>query len=151
VAGFTIPLKGGYFMEFTTIQLLRRFIEDEERDAFFYKELSNRAPSNKIREILFSISMDEQSHSERFKKIYKNITGRTFSPIVIPPDLNGNFRDILTNQILEETEGYIKYSEQYYRNNKNKALKDAYFTALTDENAHAHMINYIIHELKENT
>ncbi|MBE5812811.1 MAG: ferritin-like domain-containing protein [Clostridiales bacterium] len=137
-------------MEFTTIQLLRMFIEDEERDAFLYKELSNRAPTTKIREILFSMSMDEQSHSEKFKKIYKSITGRTFSPIVIPPDLNGNFRDIITNQILGETEGYIKYSEQYYRNNKNKALKDAYFTASTDENAHAHKLGYILDVLKEN-
>ena len=138
-------------MEFTTIQLLRMFIEDEERDAFLYKELSNRAPTNKIREILFSMSMDEQSHSERFKSIYKSITGRTFSPIVIPPDLNGNFKDIVANQILGETEGYIKYSEQYYRSNKNKALKDIYFTALTDENAHAHKLGYILDTLKETT
>ena len=131
---------GGYFMEFTTIQLLRMFIEDEERDAFLYKELSNRAPTSKIREILFSMSMDEQSHSERFKKIYKSI--------VIPPDLNGNFRDIIANQILGETEGYVKYSEQYYKSN-NKVLKDAYFTALTDENAHAHRLGYILETLKE--
>jgi len=137
-------------MEFTTIQLLRMFIEDEERDAFLYKELSNRAPTSKIREILFSMSMDEQSHSERFKKIYKAITGRTFSPIIIPPDLNSNFREIVANQILGETEGYIKYSEQYYRNNKNKLLKDAYFSALTDENSHAHKLNYILNTLKEN-
>lgn len=136
-------------MEFTTIQLLRMFIEDEERDAFLYKELSNRAPTSKIREILFSMSMDEQSHSERFKKIYKSITGRSFSPIVIPPDLNDNFRDIIANQIIGETEGYIKYSEQYYKSN-NKVLKDAYFTALTDENAHAHKLGYILEILKEN-
>ena len=135
-------------MEFTTIQLLRMFIEDEERDAFLYKELSNRAPTSKIREILFSMSMDEQSHSERFKKIYKGITGRTFSPIIIPPDLNGNFRDIVANQILGETEGYIKYSEQYYKSN-NRTLKDAYFTALTDENAHTHKLGYILEVLKE--
>lgn len=134
-------------MEFTTLQLLRMFIEDEERDAILYKELSNRAPTNKIREILFSISMDEQSHSETFKKIYKNITGRNFSPIIIPPELNDKFEDVLANQILGETEGYIKYSEQYYKNNKNKALKDAYFRALTDENAHAHKLAYILFTL----
>ena len=53
-------------MELTTTQYLRMFIEDEERDAFLYKELSNKAPTSKIREILFSMSMDEQNHSERF-------------------------------------------------------------------------------------
>ena len=136
-------------MELTTTQYLRMFIEDEERDAFLYKELSNKAPTSKIREILFSMSMDEQNHSERFKKIYKSITGRTFSPIVIPPDLNRYFKDIIASQILCETEGYVKYSEQYYRNN-NKTLKAAYFTALTDENAHAHKLGYILDVLKEN-
>lgn len=136
-------------MEFTTIQLLRMFIEDEERDAFVYKELSNRAPTSKIREILFSMSMDEQSHSERFKKIYKSITGRTFSPIVIPPDLNIDFHDIIANQILGETDGYIKYSEQYYKNTKNKTLREAYFSAMVDENAHANRLTYILEILKK--
>ena len=138
-------------MEFTTLQLLRMFIEDEEKDAMLYKELSNSAPNPQIRDILFSISMDEQIHSDSFKKIYKQITGRTFTPIRIIPELNGNFRDIIANQILGETEGYIKYSEQYYKNNKNKALKDAYFRALTDENAHAHKLSYILETLKEIT
>ena len=136
-------------MEFTTLQLLKMFIEDEEKDAMLYKELSNKSPDSQIRDILFSMSMDEQIHSDSFKKIYKQITGRAFSPIRIIPELNGNFRDILANQILGETEGYIKYSEQYYKHNKNKALKDAYFRALTDENAHAHKLNYILETLKE--
>ena len=82
-------------------------------------------------------------------KIYKTIAGRTFSPIVIPPDLNREFKDIITSQILSETEGYVQYSEQYYKSN-NKVLKDAYFIALTDENAHAHKLEYILSVLKEN-
>lgn len=135
-------------MEFTTLQLLRMFIEDEEKDAILYKELSNKAPNTQIRDILFSISMDEQIHSDSFKKIYKQITGRTFSPIRIIPEINGNFKDIVASQILGETEGYIKYSEQYYKNTKSKVLQDAYFRALTDENAHAHRLSYILEVLK---
>lgn len=131
-------------MELSTTQRLKMYIEDEERDAIFYKELSNIAPNTKFRELLFEMAIDEQIHADSFKRIYRAITGRTYSPIITPQDLSGGFINAIKKQILEESEGYRKYSEQYLINEKNKALKEAYFRAKTDENVHALRLLYML-------
>lgn len=131
-------------MELTTAQRIKMYIEDEERDAIIYKQLSNIATSTKSREILFELSTDEQRHSDMLKKIYYKITGRNYAPLVVPPELNRNFNDVILNQILEETEGFRKYEEQYRLNEKNKLFKDIYFKTKTDENIHANKLIYIL-------
>jgi len=130
-------------MELTTAQRIKMYIEDEERDAIIYKQLSNMATSTKTREILFELSIDEQTHSDSFKKIYRTITGRNYTPLVIPPELNGTFRDVILNQILEETDNFKKYEMQYF-NSKNKTFKDLYFRLKTDEQVHANKLIYIL-------
>ena len=131
-------------MELTTAQRIRMYIEDEERDAIIYKQLSNMATSTKAREILFELTSDEQAHSDSFKKIYHAITGRNYTPLVIPPELNGTFKDVIINQILEEADSFRKYEEQYQLNTKNKLFRDAYFRAKTDEQVHANKLIYIL-------
>lgn len=130
-------------MELTTTQRIRMYIEDEERDAIIYKQLSNIAQSTKSREILFEISNDEQSHSDSFKKLYYSITGRSYKPLVIPPELNGTFKDVILNQILEETDTSRKYEEQYYIA-QNKTLKNIYLKAKIDEQVHTNKLIYIL-------
>jgi len=131
-------------MELTTSQRIRMYIEDEERDAILYKQLSNMASSTKSREILFELASDEQIHADLLKKIYQAITGRKYSPIVIPPEMNGTFKDIILNQILEETDGFRKYEEQYYQNVKNKFIRDIYFKIKTDEQVHSDKLIYVL-------
>jgi len=130
-------------MELTTAQRIKMYIEDEERDAIIYKQLSNMATSTKAREILFELAADEQTHSDYFKKIYHSITGRTYAPLVVPPELNGTFREVILNQILEETDGFRKYEQQYI-STKNKILKDIYLKIKIDEQTHANKLIYIL-------
>lgn len=130
-------------MELTTVQRLKMYIEDEERDAILYKELSNIAPNSKDRELLFDIAVDEQIHSDTFKRILKTLTGRPYSPLVTPPEIVGSFEEIIKARILEENEGYRKYSDQYFLNEKNQALREAFFKAKTDELAHAIQLIYM--------
>ena len=130
-------------MELTTAQRIKMYIEDEERDAIIYKQLSNMAGSTKSREILFELSNDEQSHSDSFKKIYHSITGRNYKPLVIPPELNGTFKEVILNQILEETDTSRKYEEQYHTT-QNKILKKIYLNAKIDEQVHANKLIYIL-------
>jgi len=130
-------------MELTTAQRIKMYIEDEERDAIIYKQLSNIAQSTKSREILFELSKDEQRHSDTFKRIYHAITGRTYAPLVVPPELSGTFKEVILNQILEETEGFRKYQEQYAKAN-NTMLKTAFFKVKLDEQVHANKLIYIL-------
>ena len=129
----------------TVPQRLQTYISAELHDSALYYELSKVAPTEDDRQLLMEFSEDEQSHAEMFKRIYRNMTGRSYNPVVPPVVLNGSYRDILRDRILDESGDYRKYSEQYLIT-KNTRLKDAYFKAKTDENVHALRLLYLLIE-----
>ena len=129
-------------MESILIKNLKRYIEDEERDATLYKELSNVAPNSKFRELLFDISLDEQSHAESFKKLYHSITGKNYSPIITRSEKNGSFKDILKERILEEIEAFRTYGSMIAPEKSNRFNK-IFEKAKNDELAHAIMLIYM--------
>jgi len=130
-------------MQITTTQRIKMYIEDEEKDAITYKQLSNIATSTKAREILFELANEEQHHSDYLKKLYSSITGKKYTPLVVPPDLQGTFRENILNKILDEIESYEKYTEQSF-NEKNKCIKDIFLKLKNDEKMHSTKLIYIL-------
>jgi rubrerythrin len=133
-------------MEMTTPQKLQMYISAELGDAALYTELSKMAPNDEYRQLLLEFAEDEQSHAQRFKKIYKMLTGRSYNPIVPEPVLEGSFNDILRDRVLDESGDFRKYGEQYMITNNNKELKNAYYIARTDENVHALRLLYMLNK-----
>ena len=130
-------------MEMTTAQRLQMYIDAETKDAELYRELSRTAPDADDRRLLLEFSNDEQAHADEFKRIYRSITGRSYNPVVSPPVLEGSFDDILRDRVLDESGDFRKYGEQYAMT-QNRALKNAYYRARTDENVHALRLLYML-------
>lgn len=131
-------------MEMTTPQKLQMYINAELGDAALYRELAEIAPNDEYRQLLLEFAEDEQSHADRFKKIYKMLTGRSYNPIVQKPKIEDSFYDILRERVLDESGDFRKYGEQYIITNNNSELKNAYYLARTDENVHALRLLYMI-------
>lgn len=153
--GFTIWLLISYdelksimkeepILDMSTMQKLQMYIDAELGDAALYKDLAKIAPSEGYRQLLLEFSEDEQSHANTFKKIYRMMFGRTYSPIVKEPVLTGSFEDILRDRVLDESGDFRKYGEQYIQTQRNDMLKDAYYRARTDENVHALRLLYML-------
>jgi len=131
-------------MEMPLVQKLQMYIDAELGDSALYRELSKVAPKNEYRKLLMEFAEDEQSHADTFKRIYRNITGKSYDPDVKKPDITGEFDDILRDRVLDESGDFRKYGEQYLQTKRNDMLKDAYYRARTDENVHALRLLYML-------
>lgn len=129
------------------MQKLQTYITAELGDAALYRALSEMAPNEKDRRLLYEFANDEQSHADEFQRIYRSMTGRRYNPTLPPPDLSDGYRDILRDRVLDESGDFRKYGEQYLQTNQNQALKTAYYRARTDENVHALRLLYLLSEL----
>lgn len=123
---------------------LETYITAELGDAALYRELAKEAPNPGYQELLLEFAEDEQAHADEFGRIYRNLTGRAYSPLIPRPILKGNFYDILRDRVLDESGDFRKYGEQYIQTNRNAALKNAYYKARTDENVHALRLLYML-------
>ena len=133
-------------MEKSTTQKLQTYIEAELGDSALYKELAKIAPNNEYKKLLKEFSEDEASHAENFKLIYKTMTGKSYDPVIQPPELMDTFEDTLRDRVLDESGDFRKYGEQYMLTNNN-ALRNAYYTARTDENVHALRLLYMLQKI----
>lgn len=130
-------------MDMTTLQNLQTYINAELSDSALYKELAKSAPNDEYRKLLLEFSEDEQSHADNFMRIYKMLTGKNYMPEVKPPVISDSFNDVLRDRVLDESGDFRKYGEQYIRTS-NPILKNAYYTARTDENVHALRLLYML-------
>ncbi|MGE4483705.1 MAG: ferritin family protein [Oscillospiraceae bacterium] len=133
-------------MEKSTTQKLQTYIEAELGDSALYKELAKIAPNSEYRKLLKEFSEDEASHADNFKIIYKTMTGKSYDPVIQQPEIMDTFEDTLRDRVLDESGDFQKYGEQYMRTNNN-ALKNAYYTARTDENVHALRLLYMLQKI----
>lgn len=131
-------------MEMTTAQKLQMYIDAELKDSALYRELAKIAPNETDRQLLTEFADDEQSHAETFKRIYRTLTGRSYNPEIAPPEIAGDYYDILRERVLDESGDFRKYGEQYLETTRNDMLRDAYYRARTDENVHALRLLYML-------
>ena len=122
---------------------LQNYIDAETVDAQLYRALSRIAPDEDARQLLMEFSEDEAGHAAEFRQIYKNLFGRNYSPEVKPPDISMPYRDMLLDRVIDESGDFRKYGQQYIVT-LNPVLKNAYYTARTDENVHALRLLYLL-------
>ena len=131
-------------MDSSIAQNLQTYITAELNDTRYYRQLADRAPNEDDRKLLMEISSDEQQHAVRFQKLYRAITGKDFTPEVPPPELNGSYKDLLRDRVLDEAHDFRKYGEQHLKNSNDLALSDAYYLTQNDENVHALRLLYML-------
>ncbi len=123
---------------------LEEYIKSELRDSAVYAELAKTAPNSNYRKLLMEMSIDDRSHANEFKRIYKSMTGRNYNPVVKLPALKGSFNEILRSRILNESKDYKKYSEEYITTKGNTLLKTTFYLAGIDDNVHALHLIYML-------
>lgn len=128
----------------TLTKRLEEYIKSELRDSALYAELAKRAPSNNYRKLLMEMSADDRAHANEFKRAYKSITGRSYNPIIKPPILKGSFNETLRGRIIDESNDYKNYCEEYILAKANTILKTAFYLAGIDENVHALHLVYML-------
>lgn len=132
-------------MEVTLKKRIQRYIADEMSDSIFYKELAKKAPNEYERKLLNDFALNEIKHISNFKNIYYMISGTVYSPVVVLPDTDGDYAELLRKKMLRESEKFRKYGEQY-RLMENEKIKDAFYQLRSDKGVHALQLLYILND-----
>lgn len=130
-------------MKSETLQKLKTYIKAELGNSMLYRVLARMAPDRNGKQLLMEFAEDEQAHAEKFQKIYRNMTGRSYNPEIEPPDISMGYRKIVLDRILDESGDFRKYNRDYAEECKNMKLKKAYYNAAVDENVHAQRLSYL--------
>lgn len=131
-------------MDANIIKTLRNYIEDETRDHLYYSALSKAAPTEEYENILMSFANDELSHANGFRELLKMATGTSYTPDVEAPVISEDFGEELRKRILNESDGYKQYANEYLRLSLGSPLKKLFFIAKTDENVHIQKLLYML-------
>lgn len=131
-------------MEMTLLKRLQGYIDDELSAHEYYRDVAKIAPNEEYRKLLIETSDDEERHANEFKKIYRMLTGRDYNPDLPKAALKGDFRNNLRESFLDEIEAYKDYGKQYVETDRNRFLKELYYTAQLDENVHALRMLYMM-------
>ena len=132
--------------EQTLQAMLNDAINDENRDFMYYQALSEAMPDSVDGEIVKSMSLDEYKHKRIFEEIYTALTGE--QPTISVVETETDFSDIpavLVNRLFDELESVEMYRDIMSAFEDN-AIRDMLFEIITDEQAHADILNYLIHK-----
>ena len=123
---------------------IQEYIVDELQDSKYYAMLSQKAPTQRSKDLLMEFSKDEHMHAQNLMKAYYMLTGKYFYPPVIKdPVVPDDYMQALFARILAETADYKKYGEKYLVA-CNKWLKELFFMTRTVEGQHAMRIPLLI-------
>jgi rubrerythrin/predicted heme/steroid binding protein len=113
------------------IQGIEEAIQDERNDSIFYEKVSEMAKSPNEKRLISEISMDEKGHIKLFKQLYKQMTGRDFTPTQEPVRVSERYLDNIEKGILGESEAVRSYNKIYamladmnYRSVLSKIIHD---------------------------
>jgi len=127
------------------IQMLIESIKDETADSQFYDELSNMLDNDDDVKVFHKMICDEKKHMKIFTEIYEILTGSEPSDEdmktdkkPVSEDMTKNFSDSLFNELAA-----VEFYRKLYFVFLNTELRDALFEIITDEQAHAQILNYM--------
>lgn len=124
------------------LDMIKEAIKDEQTDADYYGNLSEKVTEKDDKETLNKIKMDEIKHNKMFNDIYYQLTGErvetTPESVVIGDNLCEEFESSMFNE-LEAVEFYRKLLFAFL----NLEIRDTLFEIITDEQAHAQKLNYL--------
>lgn len=125
--------------------LVKKSIQHEKENKFFYNCLISLAPTKVEKNIFITIKNDKEQHNKYFNEIYKFYKGKNiFSPQISNFENPKSYIDGIKKARLVELDSleiyrYIKSSlpDEHYR--------DMVFDILIDELTHVNKYNYILH------
>lgn len=91
--------------------MLEAFIADEAADAAFYSALANRTASRNAQRRFVSLSRDESSHLKRLQGTYFLLTGDSFVPKHVRPNVPASLLEALRNRYIAERRGTAAYDD----------------------------------------
>ena len=125
------------------IDMLNDALDDEYRDYYKYMALAEDLTDEADSETVKSMAYDEYKHRRLLEEIYTAVTGSAPRPPqnIIQPRAGKYTIDDLTDSLFGELEGVEFYRDIMF-SLKNTTLRDMLFEIMTDEQAHAAIINY---------
>ncbi|GFI61463.1 hypothetical protein IMSAG049_00622 [Clostridiales bacterium] len=130
----------------TISEMLYDAIDDENEDFAKYTALANIIGNNEDSEILRSISYDEYKHRQLFEEIYTMLVGKRPEIKEEAEEIKPNeLREELVDQLFDEMEAVEMYRELMAAFG-NSEIRDIIFEIITDEQAHASILNYLINK-----
>ena len=131
-------------MGISTTHKLQTYITSELKDSMLYRELAELANNDENKTLLLEIARDEQNHADEFNLIYKMLTGKKYMPNIALPKLDCSFNKKIMEKIADESNDMRNYNKEYMSENKNSTLKNLFYRAAVDENAHALKLLYLL-------
>lgn len=115
---------------------LEEYIQDEMRDAQYYRVLAERAPAAGAKEMIVEFAGDEARHAEEFKEAYRCLTGRAYEEKPVAAPAIPEYKEALGARLRAETADYKKYGGEFLKA-RDPYLRDLFFSTRTDEAVHA--------------
>ena len=123
-------------------------INDETGDYKKYTALASMIDNADDSETVKSMSYDEFKHKRLFEEIYYSLTGLTAPEAKeAAEEVYEDITEALTESLFEELEAVEMYRE-IMAAMENEAVKNMLFEIITDEQAHADLINYLLSKNK---
>lgn len=124
---------------------LRMALVGERSAIAFYRRLLDMAPNDEHRKQIEHAYEDEKKHYRMFENLYIRLTGRR--PDVKPMTVTfATYEEGLKKAFYDELEAAELYRDTQLLT-RNKAIRDIFYGAMTDEMEHAARFSFIYHQL----
>ncbi|GAB6935246.1 MAG: ferritin-like domain-containing protein [Calditerricola sp.] len=124
---------------------LRMALVGERSAIAFYRRLLDMAPNDEHRKQIEHAYEDEKKHYRMFENLYIRLTGRR--PDVKPMTVTfATYEEGLKKAFYDELEAAELYRDTQLLT-RNKAIRDIFYEAMTDEMEHAARFSFIYHQL----
>ena len=127
------------------VGMLLEAIRDEKLDVEDCNTLANMLTNEEAKKAFHKIHHDEEKHRKIFTEIYEIVTGNPPSEedlIVEEKPVSDNMLEDFSKSIFEEL-GAVEFYRKIYFSFLNTEIRDALFEIMTDEQAHAQILNYM--------
>ncbi len=132
------------------IEMIKEAIKDEKSDGIFYDTIANMLTDENDKKIMYKIHHDEDKHRKMFIEIYEMLTESS-----VPEDetesadkeVSQNMAENFENALFDEISAVEFYRKLYFIF-LNQEIRDALFEIITDEQNHAHIVNYMYSKYK---
>jgi len=130
--------------EMTVQDILINEMNDKEHNYQYYSALSEKLTDSADAETVKSMAFDEYKHKRLLEEIYYALTETMpeKTEVKIEP-ISNNINDEFTNTFFKELEA-VEMNRELMASFENQSVKDLFFEILTDEQAHAAILNYLI-------
>lgn len=129
----------------TEEERLKRFMDDEARDASTYARMASRSSDSRRARLFRQMSSDESRHLRKLQTWYFILTGDTYAPKPGKPEMT-SMLGLMRAQYKGELAGSKEYNDAA-RATKYERLAELYTENAADEASHAKQLEQMIEEI----